>query len=244
MLSYYDNKDETHIELPDYYKTTYEPWYTWFSLIYDPFMKVLFFILNGGFGGERRWRQLIVDWLDPRPGERIIDICCGTGTLSIMLGDRLTGEGEVMGIDLAPKLLNLARKKQRPEGVTFLRSDAQAIPFSRGHFDKGIICGALHEMPHDVRQKVLAEAQRVIKPNGRMVFVEHNNPKRKWKRSLFGFLERFNPEYPTYKDLLERGLTNEIVRGGFRILKRDVSSWEFFQIVLAERRPETRDSCS
>lgn len=229
------DKDKKNIVLPDYYKITYEPWYNWFSHIYDPFVKVLFFILNGGFGGEKRWRQLIVQWMDPRPGEKIIDICCGTGTLSIMLGERLAGAGEVMGIDLSQKLLDLARKKQKPEGVTFLRGDAQAMPFSGGHFDKGVICGALHELPHEVRQKVLAEAYRVIRPNGRMVVVEHNKPKRKWKRSLFGFLERFNPEYPTYKDLLERGLTNEIERGEFRVIKTDDSSWEFFQMVLAAR---------
>jgi demethylmenaquinone methyltransferase/2-methoxy-6-polyprenyl-1,4-benzoquinol methylase len=223
-------------KLPNYYQKNYVSWYNWFSHIYDPFVKVLFFILNGGFGGEKRWRQLIMEWIDPQSGERIIDICCGTGTLSLMLGERLAGAGEVMGIDLSPKLLNIARKKQRPQGVTFLRGDAQAIPFADGSFHRGVICGALHEMPHEVRQRVLGEAHRVIRPNGRMVFVEHNEPKRKWKRSLFGFLERFNPEYPTYKDLLERGLTDEIERGGFRVVRTDVTSWDFFQIVLAERQ--------
>jgi demethylmenaquinone methyltransferase/2-methoxy-6-polyprenyl-1,4-benzoquinol methylase len=229
------NTAKPQIPFPSYYKTTYVAWYRWFSYIYDPFIKAFCFILNGGFGGERRWRQLIVEWIDPRPGERIIDICCGTGTLSIMLGKKIAGTGEVIGIDLSGRLLNLARKKKKPDAVSFLEGDAQAIPFPDGHFDKGVICGALHELPAEVRHRVLLEAHRVIRPAGRLVVVEHNDPKRKWKRWLFGSLERFNPEYSTYKDLLRCGLNNEIEASGFRILRTDVTSWEFFQMDLAER---------
>jgi demethylmenaquinone methyltransferase/2-methoxy-6-polyprenyl-1,4-benzoquinol methylase len=235
MSSKHLNNDKSSPKLPDYYQKTYVPWYRWFSYIYDPFVRVLCFILNGGFGGEKRWRQLIVEWIDLRPGEKIIDICCGTGSLSIMLGQRLAGVGEVVGIDLSSRLLDLALKKPKPEGVTFMEGDAQDIPISDGYFDKAVICGALHEMPREVRRRILAEAHRVIRPNGRIVVIEHNNPKRKWKRSLFTFLERFNPEYPTYRDLLRCGLTNEIKRAGFRIVRTDVTSWEFFQIVLADR---------
>ena len=227
--------DKALPKLPDYYRKTYQPWYQWFSYIYDPFIKLFCFILNGGFGGEKRWRQLIIEWIDPWPGEKIIDICCGTGTLSIMLGQRLAGAGEVMGIDLSSRLLNQARKKHKPDEVTFLEGDAQKIPFSQGYFDKAVICGALHEMPREVRRRVLAEAHRVIRPNGRIVVVEHNNPEKKWKRSLFDFLERFNPEYQTYRDLLKCGLIDEIERSGFRVVRRSVLSWEFFQIVFAER---------
>jgi hypothetical protein len=46
-------------------------------------------------------------------------------------------------------------------------------------------------------------------------------------------MERFNPEYKTYKDLLNRGLVNQITQAGLEIVKSDVISWEFFQIVLA-----------
>jgi ubiquinone/menaquinone biosynthesis C-methylase UbiE len=178
---------------------------------------------------------LIVDWVDPRPGERIVDICCGTGTLTIALAGRLAGVGEVVGLELSSAQLNVARKKKRSDGLTFLEGDARRLPFADGHFDKGVICGALHEMPAEVRQRVLAEAHRVIRPGGRMVFIEQNQPRRGWKRALFDLLERLNPEYPTYRDLLRRGLTNEIEAGGFRVVRRDVTSWEFFQIVLGEK---------
>jgi len=222
-------------EMPDYYRRVYEKWYEWLSYIYDPFVKVLFFFFGGGFGGERRWRELIIELLDPQPGEKILDICCGTGTLTIMLGERLAGTGEVAGIELSSAQLKIARKKQKPNNLTFMEGDARDISFSDCYFDKGVICGALHEMPREVRQNVLSEAYKVIRLGGKIVIVEHNKPDRKWKASLFDFLERFNPEYPIYKDLLKCGLTNEIERAGFRIIRTDTTSCEFFQIVLAER---------
>ncbi len=222
-------------EMPDYYRRVYEKWYSWFAHICDPFAKAFFFLFNGGFGGERRWRELIIEWINPQPGEKILDICCGTGTLTIMLAKRLTGTGKVVGIELSPSQLRIARKKEKPDGVFFIQEDAQDIPFEDCYFDKSVICGALHKMPQEVRKNVLSEAYGVTRPGGRIVIIEHNKPDRKWKANLFDFMERINPEYPTYKNMLKCGLTNKIEQAGFRIVRKNTTSWEFFQIVLAER---------
>jgi ubiquinone/menaquinone biosynthesis C-methylase UbiE len=221
--------------MSDYYHKVYERWYRRFSYIYDPFVKTFCFFFNGGFGGERRWRELIVGWIDPRPREKILDICSGTGTLTIMIAKRLKGIGKVIGLELSPAQLRVARKKEKYEGLYFLEVDAQNIPFSDCYFDKGVICGALHEMPQEERNNVLSEAYRAVKPGGRIVIAEHNNPDKKWKASVFDFIERFNPEYSTYKNMLDSGLKNEIRRAGFKIIKKDIISWDFFQIVLAEK---------
>jgi ubiquinone/menaquinone biosynthesis C-methylase UbiE len=219
----------------DYYRRVYEKWYGRFSPIYDPFTKTIFFFFNGGFGGERRWRELIVEWINPQPGEKILDMCSGTGTLTVMIAKKLRGIGEVVGIELSPAQLRIARKKEKLEGLYFLEGDAQNIPFSDCYFDKNVICGALHEMPQEVRKNVLSEAHRAVKPGGRMVNVEQNRPDQKWKALFFDFLERFNPEYTTYKNMLKCGQANEIKRAGFRIIKKEIISWDFFQIILAEK---------
>ena len=113
--------------------------------------------------------------------------------------------------------------------------DARDVPFSDCYFDRCIICLALHEMPREIRRSVLLEAHRVIKPKGRIVIVEQNKPHRKWKALLLDCMEWFNPEYPTYKDLQECGLVNEIGHAGFKTIRTDTISWDLFQIVLAER---------
>jgi ubiquinone/menaquinone biosynthesis C-methylase UbiE len=222
-------------EMPDYYRAVWERWYSWFAYTCDPFVKAFCFLFNGGFGGERRWRELIIKWIDPQPGEKIVDICSGTGTLALMLAKGLAGEGKVVGVELSPSQLRMARKKEKVEGLFFIQSDAQSAPFPDGCFDRSVICGALHEMPQEVRQNVLAEAYRVTRPGGRIVIAEHNRPDRKWKANLFDFMERFNPEYPTYRNMLSCGLTSEIELAGFRTVRTDTTCWEYFQIVLAER---------
>jgi len=219
----------------DYYRRVYGKFYGRYSRIYDPFIKLLCFLSNRGFGGERRWRELVVDWIDPQPGEKIIDICSGTGTLTVMIARRLGGIGKAVGIELSPAQLRIARKKEKPKGLHFLEGDAQEIPFSDSCIDKGVICGALHEMPQEARKNVLSEAYRTIRPGGRIVNVEQNKPDRKWKALLFDFLESFNPEYTTYKNMLKCGLTEEIKQAGFRIIKTNTTCWEFLQIVLAAK---------
>ena len=209
-------------------------WYSWFSYIYDYCMKVMC-IPFYGFNGERKFRGSIVHWICPRQKDSILDICSGTGTLTIMIAERLARTGNVIGIELFPKQLKRAQRKSIPENLTFIAGDAQYMPFSDCSFDKSVICGALHEMPQDVRHNVLSEAKRLVKPGGTIVIVEQNKPDKKWKAWLFNFLERFNPEYTTYRNLLECGLTNEIMQAGFRILKTGTLNWEFFQIVLAEK---------
>jgi ubiquinone/menaquinone biosynthesis C-methylase UbiE len=174
-----------NLNIPEYYRKTYLRWYRWFSFIYDLFMKAFSFLFYGGFGGERRLRELAIEWLEPHAGDKIIDICSGSGTLSIMLADVLKGNGEVVGVELSPDLIRKANKKKALPGLTFIHGDAQNLNFSDNYFDKAVIFGALHEMPYEVRRNVLAEACRIIKPGGSIFFLEHNLPKKKWKATLF-----------------------------------------------------------
>jgi len=104
--------------MPDYYVRTYKHWYKWFSRIYDYFTTATCFLFYG-FDGERRFRESIVDRLNPRQGEKILDICSGTGTLTIMIARRLAGKGEVTGIEISPDQLRIARRKEKPDGLSF-----------------------------------------------------------------------------------------------------------------------------
>jgi ubiquinone/menaquinone biosynthesis C-methylase UbiE len=221
--------------VPEYYKARYEKLYGCFSHVYDPFVRSMLFIINGGFGGEQRLRQQGIDWLDPRPRERILDLCSGTGTLAIMIGKRFKGQGEVVGIEISTAQLRVARRKRRPPGVYFIRADAQHVPFPDNSFDKANIFGALHEMPREVRLKVLSEALRLVRPSGRLVVMEHHQPVSRWKAALWDLLERLNPERPTLRDLLACGLTAEIESVGFRLVKTRTAAWDLFEVVLAEK---------
>ena len=222
-------------QIPDYYQERYVRWYRWFSRVYDPFVRVFLFLVNGGFGGERRLRQQVIDLLEPQPDGKVIDICSGTGTLSMMLGRQMSDSGEVVGIEISDDQVRAARRKPAPRNVSFVRADAQRIAYHDFYFDGAVIFGALHEIPREARTNILSEAFRILKPGGRMALLEHSRPRRRWLASFYALLERLNPEYPTYRDLLEHGLVTEVTLAGFRILRTHTVALEFFQIVLAER---------
>jgi ubiquinone/menaquinone biosynthesis C-methylase UbiE len=107
--------------------------------------------------------------------------------------------------------------------------------FPDAYFHRVVISGALHEMPRSVRMKVLSEARRVMKLEGRIVVVEQHRPAKPWKVLMFDVMERFNLEYPTYRDLLNCGLAGEVEQSGFRITRKDTICPEFFEILMGEK---------
>ena len=117
--------------------------------------------------GESRGRAAVIAWLDPRPGKRIIDLACGPGTLSYLLAAAVSPDGEVVGIDLAPGMIELARREAPPGlAVRFELMDIDDLRFPDAHFDAAACGHGLQFVPDLVR--ALTEARRVIKPGGRL----------------------------------------------------------------------------
>ncbi|HKV31153.1 MAG TPA: methyltransferase domain-containing protein [Candidatus Dormibacteraeota bacterium] len=117
--------------------------------------------------GESRGRTAVIDWVDPTPGKRILDLACGPGTLSYRLALDVWPDGEVLGIDLAPGMIELARK-EAPEGLPlrFELMDLEDLRFPDAHFDAAVCGHGLQFVPDLLR--ALTEARRVIKPGERM----------------------------------------------------------------------------
>jgi ubiquinone/menaquinone biosynthesis C-methylase UbiE len=126
------------------------------------------------FGREGKMRERTLDLAGVAPGERVLDVCCGTGTLALAAKERVGSNGSVHGIDASDEMIAYAKAKaaRRDLPVVFDVAASQSLPFADATFDVVICSLALHHLPEEVRAGAIGEMQRVLKPGGRMMIVE------------------------------------------------------------------------
>jgi SAM-dependent methyltransferase len=115
--------------------------------------------------GESPGRMRALTLLDARPGMRILDLACGPGTLSRRLAAMVVPGGVVVGVDLAPGMIELARAMHVPS-ARFEIMDIENLEFEDGAFDAAI-CGHGLQYASDL-SRALGESRRVIRPSGRL----------------------------------------------------------------------------
>lgn len=135
---------------------------------------------------DRRWRKFTVRKLDDilsRPGARALDLCCGTGDLSLELGAR----AETFGLDFCHPMLKLAMDKIGTSGVSveIVEGDALCVPAPDGAFDVVTIGFGLRNL--ESLEGGLCEIYRLLKGGGRAAVLEFSRPRLPVFRRLFDF---------------------------------------------------------
>ena len=120
-------------------------------------------------GLDQRWRRLAVR-LAVRPGDRVLDACCGTGDLA--LAARAAG-AEVVGLDFSEPMLERARRKG-PE-LEWVRGDLLALPFGDASFDAATVGFGVRNV--EDLERGIAELARVLRPGGRLAILEITKPR-------------------------------------------------------------------
>jgi demethylmenaquinone methyltransferase / 2-methoxy-6-polyprenyl-1,4-benzoquinol methylase len=128
------------------------------------------------FGQDPRWRHALVDFVDAKPGMRILDVASGTGMVAFAHAER---GAEVVGLDQSEAMLSgaqarLQRTPQLAGRLTFIQGEAEALPYEDGEFDALSFTYLLRYV--DDRSATMRELARVVKPGGRIGMVEFGVP--------------------------------------------------------------------
>jgi demethylmenaquinone methyltransferase/2-methoxy-6-polyprenyl-1,4-benzoquinol methylase len=138
-------------------------------------------------GLDRTWRARAAERSRLTPGQKALDLCCGTGDLALELATRVGPEGEVIGADFSRPMLDLAREKATPPGsapVRFEWADALDLPYEDDTFDAVTIAfGARNLADLD---RGLEGMHRVLVPGGSLVILEITQPRRQPLKGFFG----------------------------------------------------------
>lgn len=142
------------------------------------------------FGLHRRWKQRVVKLAAVGPGNRALDVCCGTGDLALALAQR---GAEATGLDFSPAMLQIAENR-RPKNqqfpgtnLKFMQGDAQQLPFSDHSYDAVTVGYGLRNLAS--WETGLQEMFRVAKPGARLVVLDFGKPPNAlWRAIYFGHL--------------------------------------------------------
>lgn len=183
----------------------------WLTRIYDPLVALT--------TRESIFRGVMAEVIGGIGPTRILDLACGTGTLSCLLKIRLP-EVSVSGLDADPVVLELARRKAVKEGITvdFDQGMSFAMPYPDNSFDLVASSLFFHHLTLESKRQTLMEVSRILKPSGRLVICDWGRPSNillKASFSLVRILDGFEVTRHNYEGRLpaiidEAGFSNVV----------------------------------
>ena len=124
-------------------------------------------------GIHRIWKEAMMDWLAPRPGQRLLDVAGGTGDISFKFLKR-AGSGHATVLDITENMLIEGRKRaetdQILDSLDWIVGDAMSLPFADNSFDVYTISFGIRNVTQP--QEALNEAFRILRPGGRLMVLE------------------------------------------------------------------------
>ena len=139
---------------------------------YDAYMRKI------TLGRERTLRERTITLAGVKPGEAVLEVGCGTGTLTLAAKRRAGPSGRVCGIDLIPAMIEKSRQKAREanQDISFQQGSIEDLPYPDNQFDVVMCSFMIFHMSDGVRSKGIQEIFRVLKPGGRLFLIDLTLP--------------------------------------------------------------------
>jgi demethylmenaquinone methyltransferase/2-methoxy-6-polyprenyl-1,4-benzoquinol methylase len=188
------------------------------------------------FGQDERVRDAVLSYIEP--GDRVLDVGCGTGTLAVKSAQK---RAQVIAIDQSPAMLKLAREKAQASGieVDFRLAQAQSLNLN-GKFDVVTATFTLGEISPDEAEMVVADLAEHLKPGGKMIVADEARPTKAFQHIVSGF-QRAIVALLTFLIIEERPTRLHNLRAMLETAGLAVTTEQLFQggalrLVVAERR--------
>jgi ubiquinone/menaquinone biosynthesis C-methylase UbiE len=172
---------------------------------------------------ERRFKDRLLEQAAIAPGQRVLDLGCGTGTLAIWAAERSPG-AELVGLDGDEEVLDRARRKAAEAGVAvrFDRGLSYDLPYGDDSFDRVVSSLFFHHLKPDAKRRTVREVARVLRPGGELHVADFGRPADPLQAAIFAVFRRFDGEEETRDNaagrlpdvFAEAGLADARERGG------------------------------
>ncbi len=152
--------------------------YHWLTPFYD--------VVVGATTRERSFKEALIRQARFEPGQRVLDLASGTGTLAIWI-KRYQPLLDITGVDLDPAVLAIATRKARTADVNvrFKRSHSYDLPYPAAHFDRVVSSLFFHHLTWQDKTRTARELLRVLKPGGELHVADWGRPTNFLMRGLF-----------------------------------------------------------
>lgn len=178
---------------------------------YDIFVEIL------GYGKNQR--KKVVDLLELKKGDNLLDVGCGTGTF-LLFAKQKYPTIEMTGIDIDANVLDIAEKKAKKSGleITFVETSSAKLPFPNASFTVAVSSLVFHHLPTDVKKQTLQEVYRVLKKNGRFLLADFGKKKGFILSTIACITELLHlPERITLQDNLQGKIPLYMKEAGFTV---------------------------
>lgn len=167
--------------------------FRWLTPLYDPLLK---WVMR-----EETFKRKLVQQANIQPKMKVLDLGCGTGTLTLML-KRAHPEATITGLDGDPEVLAIARDKSRGADIQWDEGLASSLPYPDSVFDRVVTSLVIHHLATEDKRRAFKEIYRVLKPHGELHILDFGAPHSSLTRFMTKYMRRLEETADNFDGLI------------------------------------------